>query len=172
MAFILALTAGSINYWLVGYNSEFGRYCFFIFNLFLSLTVAEGMMTLIASIIPILILAFAVAACLYGAFMVVMGFFIRLDNIGWWWRWMHYISLHSYSFSSFMINEFSGTEWPACPPVDGQPGTPAISGDQVLERYDYDQFNMWVNCGILVGMVIFYRGATTLWQWKFHDARK
>eukprot|EP00189_Rhodosorus_marinus_P001181 CAMPEP_0113964168 /NCGR_PEP_ID=MMETSP0011_2-20120614/6965_1 /TAXON_ID=101924 /ORGANISM="Rhodosorus marinus" /LENGTH=614 /DNA_ID=CAMNT_0000976391 /DNA_START=325 /DNA_END=2166 /DNA_ORIENTATION=- /assembly_acc=CAM_ASM_000156 len=143
MAFILAIAAGSISYWLVGFNPEFGRYCFFILTLFLSLTVAEAMMTLIASIIPILILAFAVAACIYGMFMVVMGYFIRLDNIGWWWRWMHYISLHSYSFSSFMINEFSGTEWPACPPVGGQPGTPAITGDQVLERYDYDQFNMW-----------------------------
>ena len=29
--------------------------------------------------------------CRYGA--VVQGFFVKLENIGWWWRWMHWAGL-------------------------------------------------------------------------------
>ncbi|KAJ8901039.1 hypothetical protein NDN08_004901 [Rhodosorus marinus] len=170
MAFILAFFAGTINYWLTGYNPLFQRYFFFILNLFLALSVAEALMTFVASMIPVLILAFAVAACIYATFMVVMGFFIRLENIGWWWRWMHYISMHSFSFSSFMLNEFTDTFWPPCENTFGTVN--AISGEEVLKYYDYNGYNIWVNSAVLFGMVIFYRTATTLWQWKFHDARK
>ena len=67
----------------------------------------------------------------YGGFMVVQGFFIKLNQIGWYWRWMHYIGLHSYSFSGFMYNEFHGRTFAADPDFPGG-GTPEVSGDNVL----------------------------------------
>mmetsp|Transcript_16299 Transcript_16299/g.67553 ORF Transcript_16299/g.67553 Transcript_16299/m.67553 type:complete len:684 (-) Transcript_16299:1755-3806(-) len=166
MAAVLAIPAGTINYWLVGFNSDFGRYCFFILNLFLTLAVAESMMALIASIFPILIIAFAVAAVIIGMFMVVMGYFIDLPNIGWWWRWLHYVSLHSYAFGSFMVNEFTDTFWPSCDII------PPLTGDQVLRFYNYLGTNKWTNTAVLVGMIFIYRIANTIWQWTFHNARK
>ncbi|KAJ8901042.1 hypothetical protein NDN08_004904 [Rhodosorus marinus] len=166
MAALLAVPAGTINYWLVGFNSDFGRYGFFILNLFLTLAVAESLMALIASIFPIVIIAFAVAAVILGVFMVVMGYFIDLPNLGWWWKWLHYLSLHSYAFGSFMVNEFTDTFWPSCDII------PPLSGFQVLRFYNYLGTNKWTNTAVLVGMIFFYRIANTIWQWACHNARK
>lgn len=43
--------------------------------------------------------------------MLTEGFFLVRDNIPKWWIWMYYIGFHSYSFESFMYNEFSGAQF-------------------------------------------------------------
>jgi len=39
--------------------------------------------------------------------MVVEGFFIVFYDIGWWIRWLGYITGHRYSFRAFMRNEYT-----------------------------------------------------------------
>ena len=73
-------------------------------DLFLSFVVAESIMMLVSSVVPVAIVGIALGAMVYGGFMIVQGFFIKVENIGWWWRWMHWIGMHSYSFSAFMQN--------------------------------------------------------------------
>jgi hypothetical protein len=35
--------------------------------------------------------------------MCVMGYFIAFSQIGWWWRWLRYIAVHYYNFSTFSM---------------------------------------------------------------------
>jgi ABC-type multidrug transport system permease subunit len=55
--------------------------------------VAESIMLLVSAVVPVAIVGIALGAMIYGAFMVVQGFFVKLENIGWWWRWMHWVGL-------------------------------------------------------------------------------
>lgn len=153
---LLAVVCGSITYWLVGFNPGAEQFVFFLVDLFLSFFVAESMMILIASIVPDPIIGIAGGAMVYGGFMVVQGFFIKLNQIGWYWRWMHYIGLHSYSFSGFMYNEFHGRTFAADPDFPGG-GTPEVSGDNVLRSYDFEGTKKWQNMAVLVAMVAVYR---------------
>ncbi len=86
--------------------------------------VAESIMVLIAATVPYFVVVraslravclclthcrirttppqgIAVGAFLFGAFMCVMGYFIVFSQIGWWWRWLRYVAVHYYNFSTF-----------------------------------------------------------------------
>lgn len=107
-------------------NPQFVRFVWFTLNLFLSLFVAEGLIHVISALVPFFIIGLVAAAGIYGTrydcvahrvltltrtggFMLTEGFFLVRGNIPKWWIWMYYIGFHSYSFESFMYNEFSGT---------------------------------------------------------------
>jgi len=85
---------------------EGAKYVFFMWNLFLTLLVAESICLLIAAVGKYFIVGIAVGAFVFGAFMVVEGFFIKYEDIPRAWRWVHWVAFHSYSFANFMYNEF------------------------------------------------------------------
>jgi ABC-type multidrug transport system ATPase subunit/ABC-type multidrug transport system permease subunit len=152
--FLISLVNSSIVYWMVGLTPTAGRFFFFIWNLFLALAVAEALMMLISILVPIAILAIALGAAVYGAYMLTCGFFATFNKIGWWVRWIGYISLHTYGFGSFMANNF-GSQTGFSENVVGD--TIQLNGAQVLEFYDVKFKNIWMNSGILIAMIAFYR---------------
>eukprot|EP00241_Pyramimonas_parkeae_P015408 CAMPEP_0114297338 /NCGR_PEP_ID=MMETSP0059-20121206/11802_1 /TAXON_ID=36894 /ORGANISM="Pyramimonas parkeae, Strain CCMP726" /LENGTH=597 /DNA_ID=CAMNT_0001419567 /DNA_START=157 /DNA_END=1947 /DNA_ORIENTATION=+ len=162
--FLQALVNGTLCYWCIGLNDGTDRYIFFIVDLFLSFAVAEALCFLIAVLVPSFIVGIALGAFTYGAFMVVQGFFIRVEDIGWWWRWMHYIAMHSYSFSAFLDNEFKGKDF-TCP-GESRMWTctdDIVKGEYVLEYYGYDDVDKWANMAVLVAMMLAYRIVATWW---------
>ncbi|GJQ14676.1 hypothetical protein GpartN1_g7030.t1 [Galdieria partita] len=168
--FLLALVSGTICYWLVGMNSSFGRYCFFVWTLFLSLLVAESMMMVIAAIVPYFIVGIAMGAFVFGAFMCVQGFFIPLNNIGWWFRWFRYIALNYYSFANFMKNEFSDLVF--APSPDYIPPYPnPVEGVDYLKQFGFASVNEWGYSGVMIGMAIIYRIIAGFWMWWFHTGK-
>lgn len=166
-----ALVCGSIVYWLVGLNAAWDRFLFFLLDLFVSFMVAESIMLLVSAVVPVAIVGIALGAMIYGAFMIVQGFFVKLENIGWWWRWMHWIGMHSYSFSAFMYNEFHGRHFDPAPDAAGGP-QPAIAGDVILAMYDFDGTDKWTNVAVLVVMAIIYRGIAAVFMYKYHTGKK
>jgi len=175
--FLQALINGSMCYWCIGLNDDMGRYMFFILDLFLSFAVAEALCFLIAVVVPNFIIGIAAGAFTYGGYMVVQGFFIKVEDIGWWWRWMHWISMHSYAFSAFMYNEFSGREFTcdnprAWPCEDACNGAKCVTGKSVLELYGYDDTKKWDNMVVLIAMMFLYRLAATAWMYYFHTGKK
>ena len=111
--------------------------------------------------------------------VVVQGFFITLDKIGWWWRWLHWVRFHSYSFASFMTNEFEGASF-ACTQSSTlsfcEPGQESVPGDDVLTLYDIGAGvpgrDIWGNSGVLIAMTVLYRLIAAAWQWWFHVGKK
>lgn len=167
----LAFVAGSISYWLINLNNAVERYFFFILTLWLSFLVAESIMVVIATLVPIFIIGIAIGAFTFGAFMCVMGFFIKFDQIGWWWKWLRYVALHYYAFASLMWAHFDGLNYAASPP--GKiPEIPALTGEQILTSFELQNTRIGVNTVILVAMVIVLRLFAMMWMYLFQRGKK
>ena len=66
---------------------------------------------------------------------------------------LSYISFHTYAFTGFMQNEFSGTDGWGSP----NQNSTLVSGDFVLNYYEIMDLNKWICFLILCCMVVFYR---------------
>ena len=140
-------------------------------NLFVTLAVAESICLLIATVVPFFIVGIAAGAFAFGAFMVVEGFFIKVDDIPAAWRWMHWVAFHSYSFANFMFIEFDGRTIKADP--DTIPPAPHdFPGSEVLKQFEFEDQDVWQNMAVMVGMMFIYRGAAMLWSYIFHHGKK
>lgn len=161
----------AVMYYLAGLNPRFTRFLFFGLIMYCSLVVAESIMFLIAAIVPILLVGIAMGAFLFGAFMVVQGYFTSLKHIPWVLRWMTYISLHAYSFAAMVINEFSGRVYAASP--DSFPAFPeAVPGEDVIDSLTFVTDNRWANIGAMVAMIVVYRVIAYAWIAKFHTGKR
>jgi hypothetical protein len=76
-------------------------------DLFLSLLWAEAFMCLMAALVPHYIIGIALAAGVFGFFMICQGFFKLKGDIPDYLIWGYYMAPHTYSFRVFMHNEFS-----------------------------------------------------------------
>lgn len=172
--FLLAVANATLCYWLTEMNDSSTVYGHFILNLWLSFVVAESLMMLIATIVPLFIVGIAGGAFAFGAFMVVQGFFIKIRHIGWWWRWMHYIALHTYSFANFMYKQFHDKDYKC---VNGNGGMwqctgDVVKGDDVLKLYEFEDTNVTENYIIMIAMAIGYRLLAAVWMHLFHTGKK
>ena len=165
------MMSGTLVYFLVGLNPSGDRILFFFVDLFLSFMVAESIMLLVAALVPVAILGIAVGGMIFGAFMVVQGFFIKVENINWYWRWMRWIGLHTYSFSAFMHNEFSGRVFRAVPDASGG-SIEARTGESVLEAYQFENVDKWTCMGVLVVMTFLYRLIAALVMYYNHTGKR
>lgn len=110
-------------------------------------------------------------AFLFGTFMVVEGYFVQAKYIPWGLRWLGFIGLHSYSFAAMVVNEFHGRTYKATP--DSFPPFPNdVQGATVIESLHFIIDDKWLNLGVLLAMLIFYRTCTCLWISRFHDGKK
>lgn len=75
--------------------------------LFLALVIAENIAILFSLLVPHYIIGMALVAGSYGMFMLCQGYMIVKSKIPDYLIWGHYISFHTYSFKSFMHNEFN-----------------------------------------------------------------
>lgn len=169
--FVLALMASSVTYWLVGLTPDVSRFFIFVANLFTSLFVAESMMVLISAMIPILIVGIAAGAMTFGLFMCVMGAFISVDRIGWWLRWVRYVALHFYSYSTFLVNQFQDVTYEAAPDNKFPPYPLPVLGDTVYQQQGLEE-RMWVNFVAQIAMIVFYRAMAGLWLHAFVKGKK
>lgn len=79
----------------------------YMLDLFLSLLGAEAFMCLMAAVVPHYIIGIALAAGVFGFFMLCEGFFKLKDDIPDYLIWGYHMAPHTYSFRVFMHNEFS-----------------------------------------------------------------
>jgi len=118
----------------------------FFVNLFLSLLVAEGLISLCAFLVPHYIIGMALVAGLYGMFMLCEGFLIVKNDIPPWFIWGYYIAFHTYTFRVFMYNEFD--------PIKVIVDSNFVSGESVLKFYSMDDVVVGNEFAILVGYIV------------------
>jgi len=170
--FLLTTACALITYFMVGLHG----FWWYLFTLFCSFLVAEALMTLLAVALPSFILGIAAGAVVYGCFMTVQGYFRAVDSITWALRWLHWISLHSFAFGSFVQNEFSGQEY-TCDPAAGStsvftcPASGVLSGQVVIDQYA-DFTSLGTNAGVLIAMAAIYRIIGVALMWLLHTGKK
>ncbi|GJM87805.1 hypothetical protein PR202_ga03798 [Eleusine coracana subsp. coracana] len=154
---LISLIPGAIAYYLVGLQSSFGHFAYFALVLFVTMMVVEGLMMIVASVVPDFLMGIITGAGIQGVMMLNGGFF-RLPNdlpkpV---WRYpMYYVAFHKYANQGFYKNEFLGLTFPNNQATGGA----TISGGEILRNIWQVEmgYSKWVDLAVLCGMVILYR---------------
>ncbi|CAL9753174.1 unnamed protein product [Musa acuminata subsp. burmannicoides] len=154
---LISVIPGAIAYYLVGLQRSIDHFIYFALVLFMCMMLVEGLMMIVASIVPDFLMGIITGAGIQGVMMLNGGFF-RLPNdlpkpV---WRYpMYYIAFHKYANQGFYKNEFLGLIFPN----NQAGGPPTITGDEILrETWQVEMgHSKWVDLAILFGMVILYR---------------
>ncbi|KAA8493198.1 ABC transporter G family member 12 [Porphyridium purpureum] len=167
---VMVVLCVSMIYWVVGFTADAGRYFFTLLAFLCGFLAGESLTFFVSAVTPFYLLAILLVAFIYGSFMTVMGVMIRLSEIGWWLRWLQYLSLQFYLNMSVMVNEFTGNTYAASPDVI--PPQLESSGEQFLAVLGIDGWNKWIGIGVLVAYAIVYRILASIWIYKFHTGKK
>jgi ABC-type multidrug transport system permease subunit len=106
----------------------------YFLNMFLALSVSEGLAQLVSHVVPHFVIGMAVVAGLFGFFMLFMGFMILPSNFPSWLGWTYKVAFHTYSWRTFMVTEFQDL-------VFDDPVSPFKTGQDVLKFYEIDDVN-------------------------------
>ncbi|KAG1366538.1 ABC transporter G family member 11 [Cocos nucifera] len=154
---LISVAPGAMAYYLVGLQRRIDHFAYFALVLFMCMMLVEGLMMIVASIVPDFLMGIITGAGIQGVMMLNGGFFRLPDDLPKpVWRYpMYYVAFHTYANQGFYKNEFLGLNFPN----DQAGGPPTISGEEILR--DIWQVEMsyskWVNLAILFGMVVLYR---------------
>ncbi|KAL6854544.1 hypothetical protein ACP4OV_019106 [Aristida adscensionis] len=153
----IAVLPGAIAYYLTGLQRGVDHFAYFILVLCSCTMLVEGLMMIIAAVVPNYLMGIITGAGVQGIMMLNCGFFqipSRLPKIVWKYP-MYYVSFHKYALHGLYKNEFLGLvlqnnhEW----------GDKTISGEQVITKlFEVDMgTSKWVDLAVLCGMVVEYR---------------
>ncbi|KAH7118753.1 ATP-binding cassette transporter-like protein [Dendryphion nanum] len=160
--FLIALLFSIIAYFLCNFRPGADGFWMFVLWLFLDLVAAEALVVLIASLVPIFVVALAATAFANGVWMCVGGFMVEPGKLNVFWRYVfHYVDYQAWVFRGMMVNQFQGTRY-SC----GEGCW--VEGVEVLEGYGYGTGGVGKGVGILMGIVVGYRvlGWIALWARK------
>ncbi|XP_075244859.1 uncharacterized protein LOC142339069 isoform X2 [Convolutriloba macropyga] len=95
---------------IIHFLTDLHNFAWFFAIIFATLLCAESLMNVVSAMTSNLIVALAIAAGVYGIFMINAGFLVPKELIpNTWhtlWRFFHYASFHCYSLRSIFYNEF------------------------------------------------------------------
>lgn len=160
--FLIALTSGTLTYFLVRLHSGFGHYAYFILMLFAALTCVESLMMAVSSVVGRNFLAgIVIGAGIQAIYMLVAGYFRLLADVPKpVWRYpISYIAFHTYAIQGLFKNDFPGLTFQNFLGMDGKPIGPDLSGEYVLEQIYGIKNNRgkWGDFGIIIAMIVAYR---------------
>jgi hypothetical protein len=117
----------------VGLQRSFDHFAYFAMVLFTTMMLVEGLMMIVASSVPDILMGIITGAGIQGIMMLNGGFFRLPHNLPKTvWRYpMYYIAFHKYANQGFYKNEFMGLTFP-----NNQAGDAAtIIGGEILRDY-------------------------------------
>ncbi|CAL9095186.1 unnamed protein product [Musa textilis] len=129
---LISVIPGAIIYYLVGLQRSIDHFIYFALVLFMCMMLVEGLMMIVANIVPDFLMGIITGAGIQGVMMLNGGFF-RLPNDlpKLVWRYpMYYIAFHKYANQEFYKNEFLGLIFPNTQAG----GPPTITGDEILRE--------------------------------------
>merc|ERR1712000_128695 len=110
-------------------------------------------------------------------FLLAAGFYIHPDNFPTWLSWIVYIDVFYYGFNAAITNQFTDMDFyckddqfieyeevAVCPSGERVLATssycPITEGEQIIDRYDSDEWPIWAYIVILLGVAVFFRVIT------------
>ena len=137
-----------VSWWLVGLVPQNAEVWFFqLFSLLCTNIAAQAFAVLVSVIVPDPMTGQSAGSGLLSVMFLFSGFFIKTSRIPDWWKWLHYLSLFTYSFETMVINFISG----------GPISTLTSTTDDLLKYYSVDGISRWRGIGCLLGFAVFYR---------------
>ncbi|CAN6203593.1 unnamed protein product [Urochloa humidicola] len=154
---LIAVLPGAIAYYLSGLKRGVDHFMYFTLVLCSCTMLVEGLMMIVAAIVPDFLMGIITGAGIQGIMMLNCGFFqipSKLPKIVWKYP-MFYISFHKYALQGFYKNEFLGLVLQNNPGL----GDNTITGEQVLsELFETEMgHSKWVDFAVLCAMIVAYR---------------
>ena len=118
-------------------------------------------MHVIGSAVPHYIIGIAIGAGIFGMFMLCEGFMVPRDSIPDYWIWGYYLGFHTYSFQSFIYEQFK----------HGLEDTTS-SAFNILDRLGMKDVDTDRNMGILVAYTVVLQLIFFGILYKFHTGRR
>ncbi|RWV92690.1 hypothetical protein GW17_00044914 [Ensete ventricosum] len=155
---LISVVPGAMAYYLVGLQQPADHFGYFALVLFTSMMVVEGLMMIVASLVPDFLMGIITGAGIQGVMMLNGGFFrLPHDLPNPVWRYpTYYIAFHRYANQGFYKNEFLGLTFPG---NVAAAGPPTITGEEILRGVWQVEvgYSKWVDLAILLAMVMLYR---------------
>lgn len=152
----ISVVSGTITFYMVKYRLEFSRYVFFCLNIFGCISVIEGLMMVVASLVPNFLMGIITGAGIIGIMMMTSGFFRLLPDLPKpFWRYpISYLSYGSWALQGAYKNDLIGLEFD--PMI---PGMPRLSGEYVITNMYGIPINhsKWWDLTALMLLVLLYR---------------
>ncbi|KAJ1377798.1 P-loop containing nucleoside triphosphate hydrolase [Sesbania bispinosa] len=154
---LMSLIPGALVYYLAGLQQGHELFVYFVSVLFISVFLVEGLMMIVASMVPNFLMGIIIGSGILGVMMLDGGFYRLPSDIPKpFWRYpLHYISFHKYAYQGLFKNEFQGLTF-----TSNQVGGPVtISGEHILTHIWQVEmtYSKWVDVAILVVMAVVYR---------------
>jgi hypothetical protein len=154
---LIAVLPGAVAYYLSGLKRGVDHFMYFTLVLCACTMLVEGLMMIVAAIVPDFLMGIITGAGIQGIMMLNCGFFqipSKLPKIVWKYP-MFYISFHKYALQGFYKNEFLGLVLENNPGV----GDKTITGEQVISKLFETEMghSKWVDFAVLCGMIVAYR---------------
>lgn len=137
-----------ILYWMTGLQADGGKFVLFFLTLMLVDNCGTNLAVCICSYFPTIEQVMQFGPAFIMPLMIFSGFYVQIDSIGWWFRWISYWSPIRFGFSSAIQNEMKGLEF-SCHDAEGS--ACVRTGEQQLELLGFDDDpSVGLNIGILV----------------------
>ncbi|KAL9675919.1 hypothetical protein QQ045_004127 [Rhodiola kirilowii] len=153
----IALSSGTITYFMVQFRNEFSHYVYFVIIVFLSISIVEACMMVVASLVPNFLMGIITGAGVIGIMMMTSGFFRLLPDLPKpFWRYpISYLSYGSWALQGAYKNDLIGLEFD--PPLNQ--GGPKLTGEYIVTqmfKVSLDHSKWW-DVAALVAVLMFYR---------------
>jgi len=145
----------TILYWMVGLNSDVGRFFVACGIVLLVTQVVLSVGYLLSCVSPNVDVALGIAPVVIIPFMLFGGFFLNSDSVPVWLSWLKWISWFIYSYEALLVNQWSGVQDIAC---NTDLASPCVStGEQVLQQLSFEEGNFARDIGVLVLLAVVIR---------------
>uniref|UniRef100_A0A0E0B051 ABC transporter domain-containing protein n=1 Tax=Oryza glumipatula TaxID=40148 RepID=A0A0E0B051_9ORYZ len=153
---LIAVVPGAIAYYLTGLQKQIDHFIYFALVLCSCTMLVEGLMMIVATIVPDFLMGIITGAGIQGIMMLNSGSFQLPNNLPKivWKYPIYYISFHKYALQGFYKNELSGLVL-----QNDLEGHKTITGEKVIvELFQVETgHSKWVDLAILCGMIVIYR---------------
>uniref|UniRef100_A0A7N0TU25 ABC transporter domain-containing protein n=2 Tax=Kalanchoe fedtschenkoi TaxID=63787 RepID=A0A7N0TU25_KALFE len=152
----IAVSSGTITFFMVQFRNGFTHYVYFVIIVFLSISIVEACMMVVASLVPNFLMGIITGAGVIGIMMMTSGFFRLLPDLPKpIWRYpISYLSYGSWALQGSYKNDLIGLEFDPL-----TPGEPKLSGEYVVTqmlKVSLDHSKWW-DAAALVAVLMFYR---------------
>jgi len=153
--FLVSLSCSLVIYFILGMRSAFSLFMYFMLNFFMCLLINEGLLMVIASILPEIFGGILTMVFLQGIMMLVAGYFRLRDELPKpvWKYPVSYLAFHTYAIEGLLENEYTGTSFAVGQVI-------SIPGDQALRdsyKISSSRNAKWLNLLILAVIAVGYR---------------
>ena len=154
--FVAALTFQSIFHWLTNINPNRESFIYSVLITCGHLLLMEAFMLLVVEVLKNAMLCVTFAMIVMGWLFLFAGFFIKVNDMPAWIRWISFITPTKYSFDGYLYEIFHSQSFS----VSGSSPEAFLSGDAVLETlFAQTGVKPWAMFGTLLAWVALIRFA-------------